>query len=160
MASEFRDDLGRAWNIHVSCSALKRIAAHAGFDIADISNGKAIDLFGGNPTHLLDVLWPLVKADAEKRGIDIDSFGDGLRGDALSTATDTVKEELLAFFPTPRRRLMERLLARMEKIVEQSLVTAEKEIDNVQMPSAIGGTLPTSAPESSESIPTSGRSAS
>ncbi len=160
MAKEFRDELGRVWTIHISCSSLKRIAGHAGFDIADVGNGKAIDLFGGNTSHLLDVLWPLVKADAEKRGIDQDSFGDGLRGDSVSDATAVLKEELLSFFPTARRRLLHRLLDRMEKIVEQANQKAEEEIDNVQMATATGGTSPISALESSGSIPMAGPSES
>jgi hypothetical protein len=159
MAREFQDALGRAWTINISCSSLKRIAAHAGFDVADISNGKAIDIFGGNTTHLLDVLWPLVATDAEKRGIDSDSFGDGLRGDAIAVSSEALKTELLDFFPSARRRLMIRLLDRMSAIVEQASQRAEKEIDNVQLTMANGGTLPTNAPESSASTQMTGVSA-
>jgi hypothetical protein len=153
---EFRDELGRAWTIHVSCSSLKRVAAHAGFDIADISNGKAIDLFGGSTTHLLDVLWPLVQADAESRGIGYDAFGDGIRGDAAAVATEAFKEELLSFFPTTRRNLLARLLERMEKIAAEAAIQAVKDIDNVRLNSVSGGTLPTSAPESLASTPEAG----
>lgn len=156
MAREFKDEQGRAWAVHISCSSLKRVAANAGFDFADISNGKAIDMFGGNATHLLDVLWPLVKADAEKRGIDHDSFGDGLRGDAVAEATAVLKEELLSFFPSTRRLLMKRLLDRMEVIVSQQMEKAASEIDNVQLGTVSGGTSPIRQQESLESTPTIG----
>jgi hypothetical protein len=159
MTREFQDALGRAWTINISCSSLKRIAAHAGFDVADISNGKALDIFSGNTTHLLDVLWPLVLADAEKRDIDADSFGDGLRGDCIATAVEALKSELLDFFPSARRRLVIRLLDRMSAIVEQANQRAEQEIDSVQLAMANGGTLPTSVPACSESTQIAGLSA-
>ena len=157
---EFKDDLGRPWRVHITCASNKRIAAHAGFDFADIANGKAVELFGGDTAHLLDILWPLVKADADTRGIDYDSFGDGLRGDCLVDATTVLKEELLLFFPSPRRLLMQKLVAKMEKIVSEASQKVQQEIDNVQMPTASGGMLPTSAPESSESLQTTGPSES
>jgi hypothetical protein len=157
---EFKDDMGRSWRIHITCASTKRITAHAGFDFADISNGKAVELFGGDTKHLLDILWPLVKADADARGIDFDSFGDGLRGDCLADATAVLKEELLTFFPSPRRLLMRKLVAKMEKIVDEAGQKVQQEIDNVQMPTASGGTLPTSAPESLESLQTTGPCAS
>lgn len=152
----FVDDRGRTWAVHITCGSLKRIAAHAGFDIADISNGKAVDLFGGNTTHLLDILWPCVKATAERDGVTYDEFGDGLRGEALSSATAVLKEELLDFFPPSRRALMAKLLARMDKIVGEALQKAAEDIDTVQLPSVTGGTLHTSAQESLESAPTTG----
>lgn len=153
---EFRDALGRAWNVHMSCSSLKRSAEHAGFDIADISNGKAVELFSGNVTHLLDILWPFVKADAESRGISHDSFGDGLRGDSITSAIAVLKEELLDFFPRDRRALMEALLRKMEAVVKEASEQAVRDIESAQPVLVSGGTLPTSAPESSESVPTTG----
>jgi|688.fasta_scaffold65264_10 hypothetical protein len=155
---EFKDDMGRTWTVHLSCASLKRVAAHAGFDIADITNGKALDLFGGNTTHLLDILWPLVKADAEKREIDIDSFGDGLRGDCMADAAAVLQEELLTFFPSQRRALMQKLLAKMEKVVAEASVELEKEIESVQLHTVRGGNSPTSVQESSESTQTNGLS--
>jgi hypothetical protein len=156
MAREFKDEQGRAWTVHISCSSLKKIQASAGFDFADISNGKAIDMFGGNSTHLLDVAWPLVKADAEKRGIDLESFGDGLRGDAVAEAIAVLKEELLSFFPSTRRLLMKRLLDRMEVIVSQQVEKAVKDIDSVQLDTVNGGMLPIKPQASLESTPTIG----
>ena len=157
---EFKDDMGRSWSIHISCASLKRVEAHAGFDFADVGNGKAVEMFGGSTTHVLDVLWPLVQADAEKRGIAYDSFGEGLRGDCLTDAIAALKEELLSFFPSSRRRLMQKLIERMDAIVEQAGQQAEVEIGNVQMGTVTGGISPTSAPESSASTQTDGPSAS
>lgn len=157
---EFKDDMGRSWSVHVSCGSLKRVEARAGFDLADVSNGKAVELFSGSTTHLLDVLWPLVESQAQQRDIDEGSFGEGLRGDCLAEATAVLKEELLSFFPSARRKLMQRLLARMDKIVEEMSEQAEQAIESVQIPSASGGTLPIDARESSESAPTIGHSAS
>lgn len=155
----FKDDLGRSWSVHLSCASLKRVAEHTQFDFADISNGKAVALFGGDTTHLLDILWPLVKADAESKGINYDSFGEGLRGDALAAAAAVLKEELLDFFPSSRRALMELLLRKMDAVVQQASEQAAKEIENVRLSTESGGKSPTSAPESSESTQTIGASA-
>jgi hypothetical protein len=157
---EFKDDAGRSWNIHLSCASLKRVAAKAGFDLADFSNGKAVELFGGTTTHLADVLWALVESQAQGRQIDETSFGEALRGDCLSDAVAVLKEELLSFFPSQRRKLMQKLLAKMDTVVEQMAAKAEVAIENLQPPSESGGSLPIAVLESSASAPTSGLSAS
>jgi hypothetical protein len=128
----------------MSCTSLKRVVAHAGFDIADIGNGKAVEMFGGSTTHVLDVMWPLVAPEAEKRSVTYEDFGEALRGDTLTHAIAVIKEELLAFFPSSRRKLMEKLIARMDAIVEQAAEKMESEIANVQMPTATGGSSPIS----------------
>lgn len=156
---EFKDDMGRSWNVHISCGSLKRVAAKAGFDIADISNGKAVELFSGNTTHLLDILWPLVESQASERAIDETSFGEGLRGDCLADATAVLREELLGFFPSQKRSMMQRLLEKMDKVVQEMAERADLAIESVPMPSVSGGTLPTAAQESSASAQTSGPSA-
>jgi len=159
MTREFQDALGRAWTINITCSSLKRITANAGFDIAEIGNGKALELFSGSTTHLLDILWPLVAADAGNRGISEESFGDGLRGDAITGTVKALKEELLDFFPSARRHLMQRLLAKMETVLGQAGEKALADIDAAQASLVTGGNSPTSVRESSEeSVPTSGPS--
>lgn len=144
----FKDSLGRDWSIHLTCGSLKRAAGYAGFDIADITNGKAVAIFAGDTAGLLAVLWPLVERDAKAKGINEEQFGDGLRGECIDWATEALKEELLDFFPPQRRELMSVLLRKMATLVREAQQKAEQEINAFQATSVDGGTSHTATQES------------
>lgn len=156
--SEFKDGLGRPWTIAITCGSLKRIEEHAGFDLADISNGKAIELFTGNHRTLLPILWPLVRASAEAKSIDFDNFADALWGQGLENAIAAVKEALLDFFQPSRRPLIHALIAKMEAVMAAATEQGMAEVESARLDTVIGGKQPSTAPESSESTQTAGPS--
>ena len=155
----FKDALGRDWSIHFSCGSLKRLAAAVGFDLADMRNNKAVELFCGDYTHLNDILWAMCKKAAGELGISEESFGDGLRGDALTAATEVMEAELLDFFPLSRRLLLGRLLARTKEIQATAMEQAGRDIEALAV-SASGGQSPTPVPDTAVSTQTIGLSAS
>ena len=158
--SQFKDSLGRPWTLAITVGSLKRIEAHAGFDIADISNGKAVSLFTGDHRDLVPVIWPLISKQAEANGIDVDNFSDALWGEGLANATAAVKEALLDFFPPDRRPVIRAMTEKMDAVMKLAIEKGLIEMESVQVVSEPGGSSPISAPESSDSDPTSGPSES
>jgi hypothetical protein len=156
----FKDALGREWSFHFTCGSLKRLAASVGFDLADMKNNKAVELFCGDYTHLLDILWALCKKTAGELGISEEQFGEGLRGDVLSEATEALEAELLDFFPLHRRQLLGSLLARAKEMQAAALAQAARDIEALQVGSDSGGQSPTLRLVTAESTPTAGLSAS
>jgi hypothetical protein len=158
--SQFKDSLGRPWTLSITVGSLKRIEAHAGFDIADISNGKAVLLFTGDHRDLVPVVWPLVKKQADEKGIDEENFSEALWGEGVASAIAAVKEALLDFFPPDRRPVIRAMTEKMDAVMRLAVEKGLVEIASVQVVTDPGGSSPISAPESSDSDPTSGPSES
>ena len=122
----FIDEENREWNIHITTMSLKRVFEHSGFDIADLSNGKAVELFTGQTTYLLDVLWPLVRTEASTKGVSMENFGDAIRGDSVDRAIDVLREELLGFFPSKKRAMAVPLLKKIDAAMDEAPAQMEK----------------------------------
>jgi len=163
VVQQFKDGAGRSWTIAITCGSLKRIEANAGFDFADISNGKAVEMFSGNHREVMAVLWPLVKVQADSQNITPDMIEESLWGEPLEDAIRALRGALLDFFPPSRRVLVAKLLTKMDEAVTTIFTKAEadilKDIEG-QSDTPTGGTSHTDAPESLESIPMDGPSES
>jgi|688.fasta_scaffold259598_3 hypothetical protein len=152
--SAFKDGLNREWVISITCGSLKRVVESAGFDIADFSNGKLMEMVAGNVSNLVPTLWPLVKSQAEQKSINEESFADGLFGAGIDNAVAAIKEALLDFYPPSRRPILSALLKKADETMEAAFLKAEAKIAEGPPDSESGGSLPTTVPESLESPPT------
>lgn len=57
---------------------------------------------------------------AEKLALSAEEFAEAIAGDAISFATDALLEEIVDFFPGPKRKLMRQILDRT-KAAEQKM---------------------------------------
>lgn len=137
----FKDEDGREWSIHITTMALKRVFDYAKFDLADLSNNRAVELFTGQTTYLLDVLWPLVQKQAEEKSISLEVFGNALRGDSIDAAIEAIRDELMGFFPSKKRALMVPLLLK----IDEAMAAAPKTMESLQVTTELGGASPTTA---------------
>jgi hypothetical protein len=153
----FTDALGRSWTIEITVSTLKRIRSIAGIDLMEAIGGNLLDRLVTDPILLGDVLYAAIKPQADERKISDDDFGRSLSGDAIDTATTALLEEFVSFFPMPRRRVLEKVLAKLAAWRAQAITAAEARIDDpsleqtVQAALAKPGTLSGNAPALSES---------
>ncbi len=132
----FKDTEGRVWTVSVNVAAVKRVRALCGVDLASaieatpdggISAGT-LSRLAADPVLLVDVLYALAKDEAEKRGVGDEEFGRAMAGDALDAAAKALIEEIVDFFPNPKRALLkkvaeaaERFGAETQKALEQVL---------------------------------------
>lgn len=134
------------------------------------ADGRAYDAMIEDPTLLVDVLWALCQKQADGLKIDAEQFGQMLVGDPIDEAARAMKEAILDFSPSQRRKLVraladknaelrakgiERALARIEDPAFQEKALAALEAD---MDAAINQALTrlssaTSSPASAESSP-------
>lgn len=158
---------GRAWELTITVASARRVRSLVGVDILAESLLTLLGRLVGDPILFVDVLYVLVKPQADAAGISDEAFGEMLAGAEIEQATDAFLEALVAFFPPRRQELMRKALAAMQRIVkeaeetmmaqaEASLETVEKTMrkaaEDALSPSP--GTSSRSSPEPAASTPT------
>lgn len=166
----FQDNQQRDWSIEINVTAIKRVRDLAGVDLMTAIDGELLDEFSRDPIKLVDVIYVLCKPEADRLSVTDEDFGRAMGGDAIDRATTSFLEELVAFFPSLRRKTFRRLLEKvkaleiraadsaletingtlLDRLIEAKLKTTnrtiEEEIERL-------GTLSGSAPGSSASTP-------
>ena len=99
----FTDTEGRTWNIDIHVTAVKRVRSLTGVNIASMS-GEGIIALANDPEKLCDVIFALVKPQADEKNITDEDFGRAMRGDPIEHATNAFLEELVNFTPSPAGR--------------------------------------------------------
>jgi len=130
----FTDTAGRTWTLAVHVDALKRVRALVGVDLVEAVTGGLWARLLADPVLLCDVVFALVKPDADAQKVSDTDFGRAMAGDALGAALAALQEELLGFFPSHQRLP---LAARMVEAGEAAM--AEIEEARSRLPETSGG---------------------
>ncbi len=159
----FTDNAGRTWAVQVNVAAIKRVRGLLGVDLYKLVDDgfQALAKLVSDPVQLADVLYCLVKDEADAKQVTDEEFGRALAGDAITLAADSFVEELIDFFPDARARaglrkvidagkkVRERLLTHAETLLER----VDPEVEANKLIASFGSSL-----ESSASIPDLSRS--
>ena len=124
----FVDTAGRTWELSIHVAAIKRVRGLVGVDLYGlIDDGfQPLAKLVGDPVQLADVLYCLVKDQADAKGISDEEFGRSLAGDAILRAADSFVDELVSFFPDPRAR------AGLARVVEAGRTVKAKLLDHAE----------------------------
>ncbi|MCK6488492.1 MAG: hypothetical protein L6R48_09220 [Planctomycetes bacterium] len=133
----FTDALNRSWSLEITVATLKRIRAVAGVDLIEAAGGTLLDRLVADPVLLGDVLYACVKPQADERKITDEDFGRSLAGDTIDTATTALLEEFVAFFPSPRRRVLTQALAKLAGWRAAALTAAEAHLNDPALDQAV-----------------------
>lgn len=154
--TSFTDAKGNIWAVSLSIGAVKRVRELTGVDLgkffgrgpeADRTREQLADLI-----TVANVLFAIVKPQADGKGITDEQFGELLVGDVISDASDALIEGLLSFQPSREgRAALRQLLAAQKRVAEGRLRAAV--LKTMEPDQGDSGALSTSAPASSESIP-------
>ncbi len=159
----FRDNAGNEWSVEINVAALKRIRSLTGTDLLEvISGGDLLERLMRDPVLLCDIIYALVKPQADQKQVSDETFGAAMAGDAIDTATAALLDELVAFCPSPRDRanlgrvllVVRQAMDKARDVVEARLEGGEIErIVEQALTQATSGNLSGAAPESSASTP-------
>ena len=156
----FKDNAGRTWQIEITTADIKRVQALVGVHLAiDTLSGDLMDRLADDAFLLCDVIYALCKPQAEAMGVSDEDFGRAIAGDVVADATDALLEELVAFFPKRRRRVVARALAKSRKLEGIAIDWAEKRLSSGELEGQLkrrleaAGAPSGTSPESSASIP-------
>lgn len=130
----FTDTQGRTWTIAVTVDTIRRVRALTGTDLMAVLGGELIERLSADPVLLADVLYAVVKPEADARGVDDADFGRALAGDSVAAATTALLEGLVAFFPSPRARLLRQALAKLDAWQTAALSAAEERLAAAEVP--------------------------
>ena len=94
----FNDNAGRTWTLSVNIAAVKRVRSLLDVDLLELADGKLLERLVGDPVLLCDVIYCLLKPEADAAQVGDEDFGRAMAGDAIDCATEALLEELVAFF--------------------------------------------------------------
>jgi len=125
----FKDSEGREWLIHVNVSAVKRVRDLTKVDLPGLI-GEGLGKLLEDPVEFVNVLYVLVKPQADSRNPPVtdEEFGAALGGDTLERAADAFVEELIDFFPAPRRQPLRELMKKARQVSDLMLTRASERI--------------------------------
>jgi len=114
----FHDNAGRNWTVTLNVATLKRIRALTGIDLINIisldehrkPNVELLERLSEDPILLVDVLYAACKPEADSQSVTDEQFGAAMAGDAIEHATNALLEELVSFFPDPKRKVLQKIL--------------------------------------------------
>ena len=129
----FKDNAGRTWTVTVNVDAIKRVRTLLGVNILEVVDGKLIERLASDPVLLCDVLYALVKPEADSQKVADEDFGRAMAGDAIELATTALLEELVDFFPLGKRRLLQKALAKLKDWESKAMSVAEKKLDSPEL---------------------------
>lgn len=126
----FKDNAGRNWTIAVNVDAIRRVRGLVSVDLLKAIEGTLVEQFVDDPVLLCDVLFALIKPDADAQQISDADFGRALSGDALDHAVTALLEDLVDFFPQGKRRLYQKAIAKLQQLRSTAYAAVETRLDS------------------------------
>jgi hypothetical protein len=155
----FIDNAGKTWTLQINVAAVKRVRGLVGIDLYKlIDDGlEPLAKLVADPVDLADVLYCLIKDEADAKQISDEEFGRALAGDAITAAADAFVEELIDFFPEARARAaLRKTVSAGKQVRNKVLEHLEGLVQNLDVDSAADklissfGNLPESSASTQE----------
>jgi len=144
----FTDAQKRPWNIEINVAAIKRVRDGAGVDLyALIDDGaKPLGELLGDPVKLVEVLYVLCAGRVEELGLQPEDFGAAFDGDALEAASEAFTEELVNFFPSRGRAILQKLKKKGQELGTKLIAQADAKLDQLDLDSLVATLSGSSGP--------------
>lgn len=140
----FQDNQGRQWDLELNVDALKRVRGALDVDLLTVMDGgedSLLERLVADPVLLCDVIFVLCRGQADKQKISDEDFGRAMAGDAIDAATTAFLEELVDFFPKPRRAVLRKGLKKVKKLEAMAMAAATKVLDGKELEKKIQAEL-------------------
>jgi len=126
----FKDTKDRPWEITINVSAIKRVRDVLHVDLLQVLDGGLVEKLSTDPVLLCDVIFVLIKPQADAKNVSDEEFGAALGGDAIDEATTALLEELVNFSRRSKREALRRLLQKINQLDEKASERVIAEIDS------------------------------
>jgi hypothetical protein len=133
----FTDTTGRVWTIAITVDTVRRVRNTTNVDLLDVAGGTLIERLVSDPVLLCDVLFAVIRPEAEAKQISDGDFGRALAGDVIDAATTALLEGLVSFFPSPKRRVLTKVLEKLNAWQREALAAAELRLDSPELAAAV-----------------------
>ena len=129
----FKDNADRAWTVNVNVDCIKRVRSLLDLDLLEAAEGKLLDRLVNDPVLLCDCIYCICKPEADAKGVSDEEFGRAMAGDAIDHATTALLEELVDFFPSPKRQVLRKALEKLKQLEKKAYQLVNQRLDSPQL---------------------------
>lgn len=132
----FTDRTNRSWSLDINVAGIKRVRKLLNVDLLQVldKGSELLRQLGTDLALLVDVLYALLKPDADAAGVSDEDFGRSFSGDSILHARTAFFEELTDFFPDPRARtLLAQVLQKSNRVSELVMKGTGEILDEVDL---------------------------
>ena len=145
----FSDATKRSWEIALTIGSAKRVKSLLGIDLLQPEEGDPplLTRLGTDEMLLCDIIYCLVKPQADAAGITDEQFGELLGGEVILAAQTALYEELIDFFQQRGRADRGRAVAAQKQMIELAVRNADQQIADLDIQAELSkasGSLSTS----------------
>ena len=131
--SQFKDKLNRMWDIVITGQSFKDVKEELDMSLQKCIRDDFFVLIIDEYEFLFDILWALLRHDAEQSKIDKRSFYSGLSGDCIVKARNALADAVIEFAPTEQKENYQKVWDKVQKMAEELQSQASKEIDKIDV---------------------------
>jgi len=151
----FNDNADRTWTLSLTIGAVKRLKGLLDVDLLALAEGDPplLTRLGTDVILLCDVIFALVKPQADQAGVSDEVFGAALGGDAILSAQKAFYEELSDFFLKLGRPDLSRAVTTQQALIGAAVEATRKRLEIIDPQAevqAIFGGRSTGSPPSPE----------
>jgi hypothetical protein len=110
----FKDSKSREWSVAVTVGVVNRIKDKADLRYALDDKMKMYFEIIGDPCKLADIVYAIIKPQADAAGVTLEDFADALDGDVIVKMAEAFEGALVDFFPPPMRGPLKELAKKRE----------------------------------------------
>lgn len=155
----FKDLEGRTWDVNITIAAVRRVKRMVEIDLLD--TGGTIEALMHDVPRLCDVLFAVLKPQADTLGVSDEQFGESLAGDVIDAAVNAFLNAWVSFSPPAQRAVLTRAVDSARRVSEKLRKAAETVLDETDLDALTEAEMrrrstrnsSTDAPASSVSIP-------
>lgn len=139
----FKDNADRDWTLAVNVQSLKRVKDLLAVDLTRLNEGDPplITRLSTDVILICDVIFALVKPEADAKQVTDEEFGRGMGGDALSSAYRAFTEELSDFFQKLGRSDLAQVVTTQNRMVEAAVSATRQKIEAIDLKALIAQTF-------------------
>ena len=153
----FNDSAGRTWTVSLTLDAAKRVNSLLGVNLLDL-DGRTdkkpqeggedrpaelplLTRLGTDIILLCDVIFAIIKPQADKAGVSDEEFGAALGGEVIFAAQTAFYEELVDFFRQLGRSDLARAIDAQRRMIELTVQGIETRIDGLDIEGEVDAIL-------------------
>ena len=158
----FTDSAGRTWTVSLTLDSVKRVRDLLGVNLLELEQGEPplLTRLGTDVILLCDVIFAILKPQADAAGVSDSEFGAALGGEVIMAAQKAFYEELVGFFRHLGRSHVAKAAEAQQKMIRLAVAQVEKKLDGVDLEGEVAkafertlGSLSGNSPGPSASIP-------
>lgn len=163
MAS-FKDMNGRSWTVEITVGSMRRVNTLIGVNLFKMHEPRVpggivlFDEIFNDALLLVDIVFALVKPQADKANVSDEQFGESLGPEGLRGATESLRESLSFFYQTLGKPDLVALLKKQKELADNMATAQAKQIE--LLTSGDSASNSPSSPESPTPTPTPSESLS